>query len=511
MANFAALVSPLSISGSRLTDGTPNASGTVYFFQPGGNTPVNVYADAAATTIVTQPVTLGAGGKLPTQYAAGIFTTQPVRMLIQDANGTTVTDNVFIPATAGNVGVDNDGFSDSTLDDVLTDAFTSVGGTDWKYKESGGATARTIKAKFAEIWISVKDFGAVGDGVAIDTTAIQSAVNRAIALGGAVVFFPGGTYKIDAVITVSSGSGVRLLGAGIGVTVITSTHATANVFTFSSSNEAGVARMTISNSAVSTGAAIAASACLNFVVDSVRTIDDYGYGLDVSGASCVTVDRFFVSAVTRGIRLNLTASGNALIAAIIRSSTIIATDAASSGLEFNGVITVVNVYGSYIQGGTNSVLFNSAMNVGSGPFTFVGNAIYTTGVTAFQMTGLATAPIFRQYNNGAATDGYTTTVASGATVTPTWNKGQHIRIRVTSTGVAYTIAAPTPVPSGIRGLELIIDVYNNAGGAITAGSGFAANYHCTAPSLVDTEHTTYLFVWDDDSSVWREVSRSVTT
>lgn len=53
-----------------------------------------------------------------------------------------------------------------------------------------GATARTVQSKLRDI-VSVKDFGAVGDGVANDTAAIQAACAAANSIE-----FPAGTYKI---------------------------------------------------------------------------------------------------------------------------------------------------------------------------------------------------------------------------------------------------------------------------------------------------------------------------
>ena len=56
--------------------------------------------------------------------------------------------------------------------------------------------------------VSVKDFGAVGDGVANDTSAIQAAIN----FGNKGVYFPDGTYLINAALTVPSNR--TLFGTG---------------------------------------------------------------------------------------------------------------------------------------------------------------------------------------------------------------------------------------------------------------------------------------------------------
>lgn len=61
-----------------------------------------------------------------------------------------------------------------------------------------GATARSLSSKLGD-FVSVKDFGAVGDGTTDDTAAIDAALTAA---SGAVLHFPPGTYKY-----VPSGSG----------------------------------------------------------------------------------------------------------------------------------------------------------------------------------------------------------------------------------------------------------------------------------------------------------------
>lgn len=89
----------------------------------------------------------------------------------------------------------------------------------------------SIQAEFdalkSSIYVNVKDYGAVGDGVADDTQAINDA--KAVAESyehGATLFFPAGVYKISSTITFNHvGSdlmGISLLGEGNYSSIITS-------------------------------------------------------------------------------------------------------------------------------------------------------------------------------------------------------------------------------------------------------------------------------------------------
>lgn len=64
--------------------------------------------------------------------------------------------------------------------------------------------------------VNVLDFGAVGDGVADDTAAIQAAIDS---ITKGEVYFPAGTYKVTATIDITK-NGIHLLGSGSWATEI---------------------------------------------------------------------------------------------------------------------------------------------------------------------------------------------------------------------------------------------------------------------------------------------------
>ena len=84
-----------------------------------------------------------------------------------------------------------------------------------------GAVQRTVESKLQDV-VSVKDFGAVGNGVADDTAAIQAAIDYADSLGtgfsgsaGVGIFFPNGTYYVTQTLQIPSTlDGLGLFGTG---------------------------------------------------------------------------------------------------------------------------------------------------------------------------------------------------------------------------------------------------------------------------------------------------------
>jgi len=79
------------------------------------------------------------------------------------------------------------------------------------FTATGTTTARNLVTRFADV-ANVKDFGAVGDGVADDTAAIQAAVNT-----GKSIYIPTGNYIVTGINLISN---TTLFGDGPSKTII---------------------------------------------------------------------------------------------------------------------------------------------------------------------------------------------------------------------------------------------------------------------------------------------------
>jgi hypothetical protein len=77
---------------------------------------------------------------------------------------------------------------------------------------TGSTTSRSLSDRFADT-VNVKDFGAKGDGVTDDTSAIQAAIDYVGELGGGSVLLPSNDYKVSSEIVLTK-SNVALIGEG---------------------------------------------------------------------------------------------------------------------------------------------------------------------------------------------------------------------------------------------------------------------------------------------------------
>lgn len=104
----------------------------------------------------------------------------------------------------------------------------------------GDTVARPLRVLGVEHGVSVRDFGALGDGSTDDTTAIQAALDA-----GGLVIFPPGTYKITASLEVSSDTTISGYGACISVYGTAPYHAIINTGWTEAGTDDGVENVNI--------------------------------------------------------------------------------------------------------------------------------------------------------------------------------------------------------------------------------------------------------------------------
>lgn len=174
------------------TDGLPLENGYIWIgaanLDPQGN-PINVYWDAALTVAAPQPIRTINGYPSRSGTPARLYVNSDYSIRVQDSKGSLAYsapealerysgDLISFTGFKGQVGVIADLADDDGSDWI---GFTSVG---------SGSVSRSAQDKMQDT-VSVKDFGAVGDGVTDDTDAIQTAIDAAN-----IIVFPSGTYRL---------------------------------------------------------------------------------------------------------------------------------------------------------------------------------------------------------------------------------------------------------------------------------------------------------------------------
>lgn len=100
--------------------------------------------------------------------------------------------------------------SNSQLDNRTVESTVTSTNENKSYKEDV-ISDRIIKKEFEDTALSVKDYGAIGDGVNDDRQAIQDTIDAAAkGLGGGNVYFPEGTYLVKEIVFLKSHTHLEL-------------------------------------------------------------------------------------------------------------------------------------------------------------------------------------------------------------------------------------------------------------------------------------------------------------
>jgi hypothetical protein len=145
--------------------------GKIYTYLAGTTTPVAAYTTSAGNVAWTNPIVLDAAGRVPSGGEIWLTVGITYKFVLKDSNDVLIGTYDNIPSSFNT--------------DASLVSYTPAG---------TGAVTTNVQAKLRQS-ISVKDFGAVGDGVTNDTAAILLAFQN----GGHVVF-PKGTYRVTTVL-----------------------------------------------------------------------------------------------------------------------------------------------------------------------------------------------------------------------------------------------------------------------------------------------------------------------
>lgn len=483
-------------------------SGSVRFYQPGTTSPVSVYRDDALTQLLTQPVPLDGFGR----SIYPIYLKAPVRAIFYSSSGAQLLDvERYDGDRAELVALVNTSWPGvATVDALATALGTSLGGTNGNVQiPATGAVGRTVAAKFAEIALSVKDFGAKGDGTTDDSAAFVAALLAAKSAGGATVLVPPGTFIISQLLTLASANGVSFVGEGFAVSTIKQITAATGVFSATSCNGLRIVGINMVALSPNTGTAITLSAC-NYTeitgvgVDALVTTNSFDGGISISGVS--------TSLLIQGCRIicNNAAAARAFKTAgtMVQSWVLDSTLGVIGGgipIEYTqgtslGVVGMCN-----ISGGTTGISW--AASLVNTDFTIFGCPTLGNYAPAFTV-GVSTDPRIRQWGNQV--DGYTLDVATGTATTPDRTKGPDIRLRGITGAGTVTVNAPTPAPSSqMRDIYMRITYTNAAGGAVTwSHNAVFVLAGAVAIPTTDLHSIVVVWAWDPNTSKWREQSRS---
>ena len=167
------------------------------------------------------------------------------------------------------------------------------------------AVARTQTSKNFDT-ISVKDYGATGDGSTDDTTAILNAIASATGtITGYCIHFPRGIYKISATLDVGDKANMYLVGDGPNATVIKPTTAVTTAVKFGSSGTSnqGIKGMHILCEDATACVAVSVTGCDGFWYTDMRTTAA-SIGLSLSTGFGQFFDNFRIDdSITAGIKI----------------------------------------------------------------------------------------------------------------------------------------------------------------------------------------------------------------
>ena len=180
-------------------NGVPLSGGLLYTYAAGTTTAAATFTSSTGLSAHSNPIVLDAAGRVPEEVWLTINTLY--KFVLEDSNNVLIGswDNIPGISNANTLAAELANQSDIALGDALI-GFKQT----FALGIMPGAVGKTLNNKMQDL-VSVKDFGAKGDGTTDDTASIQAAINLACTYGGNV-YLPSGTYKISAALVFTMNS-----------------------------------------------------------------------------------------------------------------------------------------------------------------------------------------------------------------------------------------------------------------------------------------------------------------
>jgi hypothetical protein len=362
---------------------------------------------------------------------------------------------------------------------VLGRWYASAGATNFQVLFGGAATnMSTVLARLTGLVFNVKEYGAVGDGVADDTVAIQAALDAAEAAGGGTVFFPAGTYRITAMVYVYAT--VAVAGSGATSTTVAMDSAAEDGLRFGDASPNGqtfqvVAGLTVAATQANTGAVVVLSG--GALVDLVDCYlgGPYNAGQCVYGSGGARMQRVVMeqaaSATTNAVDVttlsmvdcgHVPGVGYNPTNGVIRAVVIFADNCSFNTEASLGTFNVFQWASTSVIGHVQGCMFMHASGAvtaialgtyaSTSDFTESGNMFFGSAVTAYSYSARAASKGARVTLATRETRRADVTITATGQVLDTDQYGLLYCTNVAATNVALLVKQP---PEGARGTVFI--------------------------------------------------------
>ena len=378
---------------------------------------------------------------------------------------------------------------------------------------------------------SVESFGAVGDGVTDDTTAIQNALNS-LSTDGGELFFPAGRYYITSALSVPSN--VYLRGAGVGAT--TMYHPSSQCFRNSNWGTGSNSYITVENFTFDAGATfdggVSMDGCSDLRCNNLTFINVKPTGVTVGigvASTAVDINDIFISncrfdVPDYGIVLDsIPSGGNSIRSAVITNCTfdIVWGSAVSLADDVKDVAITNNVFNlnasNVDQEGIGVKIWNATVLGAGGEEIAVTGNVFRGQNTRLDLTGVSIANYSRNItvtgnvfgDLTAALENQFSGVASG--------NGNLIfsdnTVRDCDEGFsAYTSSDGSPVITNNRFRNVNYAIRANLVGSTVTGNAFfdIGNIAIYCPALCEATSIVGNTFWTIGESCW-DCSEGVVT